>query len=54
MNALHLTQEQVALYIERSVEAMQNLLPTVALPWNGLLVPLEAIPPYARVSEEEG
>ena len=54
MNAPYLTPEQVALYLERSAEAMQNLLPTVEVPGNRLVVPMEAIPPYARVSEAEG
>ena len=54
MKAHYLTQKQVALFLERSIEAMQNLLPTVELPGNRLVVPVEAIPLYARVSEEEG
>jgi len=54
MSHFYQTTEQVALYLERSLEVMQQLLPTVELPGNHLVVPFEAIPPYARVSEEEG
>jgi len=55
----YLTPREVAERLQRSGERIAEMLafgelPSVQVPWDGVVIPIGAIPPFQKVSEEEG
>ena len=50
---LYLTPEETGQLLERDIDTVLETLPTITLPGNGPVIPTIAVPPFARVSEED-